>query len=203
MKYEHEYYFVCMPENKSRPYLTPDSDTEDRQFRFTAQPIDSPPLVFFNGAKDFQKKHSIPSQKNITDILFDGADMLIRGHVREVLLAKNIPNLYMHPAIYIHDDDTRHKDFWYVTFTERFDCWDRGSSNYEKEPTATRGGSELFLVYDYSLDSDLLDRTPLEQRLLFKMGGTIDGYIVCHESLAHLFRQGGKSGAELTLISDY
>jgi len=91
-----------------------------------------------------------------------------------------------------------------MTFAERFDCWDRDNSNYEKEsPPIRLGGFELFLVYDYSFNSELLDKLPLEQRLLFKMGGTIDGYIVCHESLAHLFRQGDKSGAELTLISDY
>ena len=130
--------------------------------------------------------------------------MLVRDHIREVLFAKNIPNLHMHPAIYIHDDDKQYKEFWYMTFTERFDCWDRDNSNYEKEsPPVRLGGFEFFSVYDYSLNCELLDKLPLEQRLLFEMGGEINGYTVCHESLAHLFRQDGKSGAELTLISHY
>jgi len=205
MKHDQEYYFVCKPENKdSLPSLTPDVDTEDRQFRFMAQPTGSPPLVFFNGAKDFQNKHNIPSVKKVPDILFDGANMVVRNHIREALLTQNIPNLHMHPSVYIHDDGKRHEDYWYMTFVESFDCWDRNNSNYEKkDPPIRLGGIELFLVYDYSLNSDLFDKTQLEQRLLFKIGGTIDGYIVRHESISHLFRQDGKSGAELTLISDY
>jgi len=205
MKYDQEYHFVRRPKDQdSLPSLTPDVDTEDRQFRFMAQPTGSPPLVFFNGARDFQRKHNIPSVKKVPDILFDGANMVIRSHIREALSAQNVQNLHMHPAVYIHDDGKRHEDYWYMTFTERFDCWDRNNSNYEKkDPPIRLGGSEFFSVYDYSLNSDLLDKTPLKQRLLFDMGGAINGYIVCHESISHLFRQDGKSGAELTLISDY
>jgi len=33
--------------------------------------------------------------------------MMVRGYIREALSVQNIPNLYMHPAIYIHDDDER------------------------------------------------------------------------------------------------
>jgi len=52
MKYDQEYYFVRRQKNKdSLPSLSPDADTEDRQFRFAAQSIDSPPLFFLTEQK--------------------------------------------------------------------------------------------------------------------------------------------------------
>ena len=89
-----------------------------------------------------------------------------------------------------------------MTFTERFDCWDRQHSTYEAEPLEM-GGFKLHSVYTYSLNEELLDKTPLEQRLLFKMGGSLDAFVVCHQKLLGLFRGDGKNGAKLTPIHEY
>lgn len=42
------------------------------------------------------------------------------------------------------------------------------------------GGFKLHGVYTYALDAVVLDKIPLNQRLLFKMGATLEAYIVCH-----------------------
>lgn len=201
-KFDQQYYFIDRADNDSLPDLTPDINTEDRAFRYERQEVGSPPLFFFNGAKDYQKKLGIPSIKVLPNIIFDGSNLVVRSSIREALLNYDIPHLHMHPTVYIHDDGKWHEEYWYMTFTEQFDCWDRKNSTYEPEPLEM-GGFKLYSVYSYSLDEELLDKTPLEQRLLFKMGGTQDGMIVCHQKLLRVFSVGQKSGAKFTTISDY
>ena len=92
-----------------------------------------------------------------------------------------------------------------MTFTEVLDCWDREASDYERDgPTIQLGGEEYFLVYEFALNKDILDSTPLEKRLLFKMGGVLSAYITAHQSvLAKIFGEQGKNGAEYIRVSDY
>jgi hypothetical protein len=199
--YNREYYFIEKPKNSDHlPSLMPDINTENRRFRFEAQPMASPPLVFYNGWKDFNKINGI---KDVAaSFLFDGLDLLVRSNVREELLNYAVPYLDMHPAIYIDDREKWHENYWYLTFTERFDCWDRIKSIYEDGPVEI-GGFKLYSIYTYSLNQEILDEIPLEKRLLFKMGGTLDAFIVCHESISNLFYTDDKCGSKLTLISDY
>ncbi|MET3130291.1 hypothetical protein AAKU55_000544 [Oxalobacteraceae bacterium GrIS 1.11] len=200
--YDKQYYIIDKANDDSLPSLTPDTNTKDRRFRYEKQKMESPPLIFFNGAKEYQKKLDIAPIKTMPNILFSGSNLMVCSGIREEILSFNIPHLNMHPAIYIHDDGKWHEDYWYMTFTEQFDCWDRINSTYEDEPLEM-GGFKLYSIYTYSLDQELLDKIPLEQRLLFKMGGTQDGDIVCHESISHLFYTGDTCGSKLTLISDY
>ena len=203
-KYDDQYYFIEKPQEESLPSLTPDANTEVRHFRFERQPVGSPPLVFINGAAEYNRKRGLKSIGIPPGILFEGADLVVRSSIREALLQYDVPNLHMHPAIYIHDDGKWYEDYWFLAFTAAFDCWDRSASVYDKEnPPVQLGGLELERVYTYSLNERLLDEAPLEQRLLFKMGGTLDGYIVCHETLAKHFRAGEATGAKLTLVSEY
>jgi hypothetical protein len=127
---------------------------------------------------------------------------MVCGRIRKELLQFDVPNLEMYPAIYIHDDGKWYEDYWYMAFTEKFDCWDRINSTYENEPLEI-GGSKLYSMYTYSIDQELLDAISQERRLLFKIGGTQDGFIVCHESISNLFYAGDKCGTKITLISDY
>lgn len=203
-KYDQQYYFIDRADNDSLPDLTPDTNTEDRTFRYERQPVGTPPLVFFNGGLEYAKKLGIRSLKELPDILFDGSNPVVGSDIREKLLTYDIPNLYMHPTVYIHDDGKWYEDLWYMTLTERFDCWDRRQSEYEQDdPPIRLGGFELYQVYKYSLNEELLDKTPLEQRLLFQMGGTLDPFFVCHQKLLGIFQFGRTSGVKLTSIAEY
>jgi hypothetical protein len=53
------------------------------------------------------------------------------------------------------------------------------------------------------LDVTILDKIPLSKRLLFKLGGALEAFIVCHKDIAAIFRSNGESGARLVAISDY
>lgn len=194
-KYDQDYFFVVKDSSDERlPELSATDDTENRLYRYERQPLGSAPLVFRNGWKDDNLQAKVKG--SVADILFDGPNFMVQSHVREQLLAYAIPNLAFHPAIYIDDRDEWHEDYWYFIFTQEFDCWDRATSKYNPK-LIEMGGEKAYKVRSYSLDVTLLDNTPLADRLLFKMGSTVDGKIACHKSIASIFRGDGKSGAML------
>ena len=65
------------------------------------------------------------------------------------------------------------------------------------------GGETLYQVYEYRLSSKILDSVPLDRRLLFKMGGTLKGMVLCHKSLLKIFMQNGNVGLDVVGILDY
>jgi hypothetical protein len=133
------------------------------------------------------------------DLLFHGSDILVKDALREKLLSLEIPNVVLQPAIYVDHKDGWHEDYWYTTFLELFDCWDRTASSYRPKPVEI-DDVRLYNVREYSLNDELLEKVPLDSRRLFKMGGTLDGDVVVHVSLAENFRL---SGAVLIPIAEY
>ena len=202
--YEHEYFFIQPPASNPRvPFLSPDQNTANRHYRFEALPLGQAPLTFQNENRAQNRLQGIKSVT--TDVLFDGTDLVVRDKIRERLLDRDIPRLHVYPAIYIDDGDKWHEDFWFLTFTERWDCWDRATSDYEQEaPPVRLGGVAYHQVYSYRFDRALMDSTPLAERLLFKLGGTLDAYVVAHESLlTEVFGAPGINGADYLRVSDY
>lgn len=201
--YDNDYFFISKRDgDKTLPFLVPDRNTEGTNFEFEVLPFGSPPLVFHNGWKKEYKERNIVT--TTPDILFSGSDLVVRSPIREKLLALELPNVHLQPTVYIDDRDEWHEDYWYLTFPERLDCWDRDSSDYEQDIEPIRlGGFELYQVYAYSLDGKLLDTVPTPERLLFKMGGTISANVLCHTSLLPIFSGGGKSGAQLTPVPEF
>jgi hypothetical protein len=200
--YDEDYYFIRKEEDDRLPSLTATEDTVERGYTYQRQPVGSAPLMFFNGAKDYDKRMGIKPLKDLPDILFNGSFLLVRTHIRDQLIQLDVPALHIHPAIFIGDDDTWHEDYWFLAFSERFDCWDRERSEHEEEALEL-GGFKMHSMYTYSLNTELLDSVPLAHRLLFQMGGTQDAFVVCHRSIARLFRSNTKNGARLQLIKDY
>jgi hypothetical protein len=202
--FDNEYFLLSKPRDRADiPFLSPDTNTMDRDFRYARQDPFSPPLGFVNGTKDYNLKRGVKSVRIPPPILFNGSNMLVQGDTREALLELDIPNMCMHPAIYVHDDDQWYEDYWYVAFTERFDCWDRDTSTFDEENVIELGGFRLHQVYTYSLNAELLEKTPLKDRLLFQMGGVTNAPFVCHKSLYPLLHGADGKGAQLTLIKDF
>lgn len=191
-KFDDEYYFLRKPNGSQFPFLVPDENTKDRNFEFEAPALGSSPLVFYNGWSERNKKQNIMS--SVPNVLFSGSDVIVNGGIREKLLTLEIPNINLHPTVYIDDQEEWHEDYWYLTFTNRLDCWDRDLSDYEtEEPPIRLGGFELFQVYTYSLDDSIIERTPLSERQFFKMGATIDGFVTCHVSIISAFKSSSGS----------
>ena len=202
--FESEYVFVRRPPDRDElPSLKPDARTANLNFRFEALPLGQRPLKFTNGWREENLAQGIRSPTPA--ILFDGTNLVVEEKIRMRLVRHgHIPNLHIYPAIYVDDDKKAHENYWYLTFTERFDCWDRESSDYNREGGVTSGGVKYWNVFSYRFDEALMKRTPLEQRLLFKLGGSLDAYIVAHASvLTKFFGTPGVNGAEYVRVADY
>jgi hypothetical protein len=201
-KYDKQYFFIEKADDERLPFLVPDSNSEDRLFLYESQLPGSPPLVFRNGRKDSQKNRRISALT--PDILFSGSDLIVKNSIREQLLDKEIPNLHMHPSIYIDNNEDWNEDYWHLLFTNSLDCWDHELSDYNRTRRPIEiGGLEYHEVHTFVLDEATLDKKKLPERLLFKMGGILAGTITCHETLHSIFHGGGNSGAFLTSVNDY
>jgi hypothetical protein len=200
--YDDDYYFIRKEDDDRLPSLTATEETVERAYTHQPQPAGSEPLQFFNGAKEHDRRAGIKPIEHLPDILFNGSFLVVRTHIRDELIRLDVPSLHTRPAIFIGDDGRRHEDYWFLAFSERFDCWDRERSEYEQEALEL-GGFKMHSIYTYSLNSELLDRVPLANRLLFQMGGTQDAFMVCHKSIASLFRSNTSNGVRLQLIKDY
>jgi hypothetical protein len=193
-KFDKEYFFLRRTDDDRFSILTPDEDTVAKEYSYKAQSMGQKPFIFYNGILDLQQARGV-EPADPSDVLFNGSDVLVREKIADKLWGEyDIPNMAIQPAIYIDHKKKWHEDFWFLTFTEEFDCWDRERSTYENF------GLSADSVYTYSLNEKLLNDTPLAARLLFRMGGTTDDMITVHESLADLFRV---EGVDIVPITDY
>ena len=195
--FNKEYFFILLPGDESIPRLTPDEDTVAKPYQWEVLPIGGKPLIFYNGAYDWQRDRDIIPRDPPPDVLFDGADLVVIDRIADALRDWEIPNLAIQPAIYIDHKDDWHENYWFLTFTKMFDCWDRNESKYDPKPMTD---PLRYFVDVYSLNEGLLQKTPLAERRLFKMGGTSMGFIVAHQSIVDLFRV---EGVDIVLITDY
>jgi hypothetical protein len=185
-KFNKEYFFLNRTDDDRIPILTPDEDTVAKSYSYKVLPMGQKPFIFYTGALDLQRERQI-EPADPSDVLFSGSDVLVREKIADKLWEEyDIPNLAIQPAIYIDHKNKWHEDFWFLTFTDEFDCWDREHSTYEPDI-----GPPDYGLYTYSLNEKLLNDTPLVARLLFKLGGTFDGLLTVHESLADLLRVEG------------
>ena len=198
--YTRQYYILRVDKKDNIPFLGPDDNTVERDYSFEEQPVGSAPLIFTNSLKERFAADRV--KEFIGSILFDGNNLVVKTALRDALLALEVPNMFMHPAIYIDDRERWHEDYWFCTFTALFDCWDRTASDASTRFVEVNG-EKNYDVYEYVLNKELLDKTPLEQRLLFKMGGTLEAFVFCHESIVGLFRRDMPNGARLVLAADY
>ncbi|MCD4504669.1 hypothetical protein LQR30_11190 [Chromobacterium piscinae] len=195
--YDDEYYFISYKSAEDRPVLAADEDTATLPYTSEKIPFGGRPLKFFNGALNKKNKHIF--KKTPPDILFHGSDIAVKDDIYEKLSSMDIPNLAIHPAIYVDHNDVWHENYWFLTFTKKFDCWDRDKSFYAPDPL-TGFGDIRYEVISYHLNSDLLDQTNINERTLFKMGATTEGWILVHKSLAGLFN---RAGVELVPVKDF
>jgi hypothetical protein len=197
--FNKEYFFLLLTDDDRIPRLSPDEDTAAKPYSYEVQPIGQKPFIFHNGALDWQQERGIIPMDPPPKVLFDGADLVVVYEIAKILRDFEIPNLAIQPAIYIDHKNNWHENYWFLTFTAEFDCWDRKHSTYDPEPMP-HTNPPWYEVETYSLNDKLLRETPLAARRLFKMGNTTDGNVVAHESVADIFRV---EGVDVLPIEDY
>jgi hypothetical protein len=196
--FDKEYFFLFRPDDAYLPSLTPSTDTAKKGITYKAQPLGSKPFIFYNNLIDRQvERNTIPDDLP-PDVLFDGSNPLVNDRIKKKLANLEIPNLAIQASIYIDHNKKWHENYWYLTFTKLFDCWDREKSSYDPDPISIDPPS--YSVFTYSLNDKLLEETPLPARLLFQIGGTMRDFVIVHESIADLFRV---KGVDVVPITDF
>ncbi len=199
-----DYFIICQPREDDKrhdllPILGPDEDTAKLRYRTEPLPVGHKPLIFDNAAKQMFQRRGYTTIKNPPDILFEGSAPLVRGNIREKILALDIPDLVLQPSIYIDDWGKWHEDYWYLTFLNDFDGWDRKTSDIGEKVWIV--DEYFYEVYRVSFDDDEMSRIPLKQRLLFQLK-SMPSLIVAHKSVASIFSK-KDSGALVISLSDY
>lgn len=202
---DDDYLVITQPREDDKahdllPDLGPDEGTAALNFRYEAIPVGHTPLIFKNSAKAFRDRRGMTTMRTPPDVLFDGDNPVVRSTIREKLLALNIHNLVLQPAIFIDDWGKWHEDYWYLTFLSTFHCWDRKTSELGEKVKAVK--EYVYTIYRVGLDDAIIKATPLEQRLLFQLD-TLPGLVLAHKSIAGLFRGNGSSGALVVSLADY
>ena len=195
---EDEYYFIRRPDDDGLPLLRPDTDTYRRRYRNIPQP-GTKPYFFENALAEEQDLQNIPCPITPPDVLVGGADIIVKSHIRERLLDIEIPNLFMFPSVYIHNDDEWYEDYWYLGFIKEFDVLDRNLSEYVSDGD----NDDSVAVLKYVFDADAMRKMTPKDRLLFKIGGTSFGWITCNQSLFPLFYGAGESGVWVQKVSEF
>ena len=202
---DDEYYVVTRPRQDDQkhdllPTLGPDEDTADLEYRDEALPLGHKPLICINALKESRQRKGMTTVKSPPSVLFDGDNPLARSNVREKLLALDIQDLVLQPAIFIDDWGNWHEDYWFLTFLETHRYWDANKSRLGRGIPV--GSDTLQTVYAFALDEKRLNEIPLKDRLLFQMD-CLPSVVVAHRSVAGFFRGDGNNGALVVPIRDY
>jgi hypothetical protein len=194
-KYNGEYYIACpVAGEDENVLLKPDNKTSKSGYR-TQVLSPGRPLFFTNAYPMY-----IPKGKTerITDVMFNGAYMVVNENIKEYLSGFNINSLQIYPAVYVDLNNKLHENIWFLNFYETLDCWDREESSYDDDSKLLPPSIDKF-----SLDQDVLDEIPEENRLMFVMGGLDDKYVFIHEKVVNFLQEIHASGIRLIPVVEY
>ena len=191
-------YFIIYPNLDSDKIPSLNADANTSLWNYSEEVVTAgPPLKFINSYKKRMLKKGI--KETVPDVLFDGFRILVRSHIREKILNLDVPGLVLQPSIYLDIEDNLHEDFWYLTFTQKLDCWDREHSIYDDKVVGAPVDPR-YILDKFVLDADVLDKIPLEKRLMFRMGKVLQGFVFVHESIMGWFMN---EGAELISVVEF
>lgn len=184
--------------------LTPMSRTRSRRFRMVKLPPIGEPLFFENAFKEEFKAEDIKYE--ISEILMESLCFLCMPGVKDYLSSFDIEGLQFYPSVFIDDDSQWHDEYWYTGFHTKLDCWDRKLSKIVDYGDDDEDDDDIEIpptVEKFVLDSDVLDKIPEEERLLFVMGGVFNPHLFVHKRIVQYFIDAQVKGFHLYKLDDY
>ena len=195
--YDDEYYIVHNMEGDDHIFLNATKNTASRKYGYVKNDRISEPFFFYNDNKSSSLKYGD------VDIMLDGVDMVVSDRVREIISAETVKGLQFNSAVFIDEDDKWHEGLWYLTFYERLACLDVKDSEALRGDLSAYGPKSIMTVNKYSLDAKKLDSIPLDERLIFKIGGTSFSYVFVHESIRDAIISSGIRGVRFFKVSEF
>ncbi|ATD08781.1 hypothetical protein SIO17_17065 [Pseudoalteromonas piscicida] len=201
--FNDQYYIILKKYSEVTLHLTALQKSADRDYEFEQLVWGKEPLFFENAYRDKDNANGVI--RPIPSVLLDATIPIVSSKIRERLKLFNFVGMQLYPAVYIDDGDNYHEDFWCMNFWQELDCWDRAKSKIEKftaeemlEPDYLKGCD----IYKYHLDSEVLDKIPEEERLIFKQAGGLK-YVFVHQKIADIFFEEKATGVNLVKVSDF
>ncbi|MGA4604297.1 imm11 family protein [Pseudoalteromonas maricaloris] len=201
--FNDQYYIILKKYSEVTLHLTALQKSADRDYEFEQLVWGQEPLFFENSYKQEDIKRNI--KRPIPTVMLNMVTPIISSRIRERLKFFNFVGMQLYPAVYIDDGGNYHEDYWCMNFWQELDCWDREKSKTEKA-TKEELADPYFMsridVYKYHLDSEVLDKTPEEERLIFKQAGGLK-YVFVHQKIADIFFEEKATGVSLVKVSDF
>ncbi|MBL4898702.1 MAG: hypothetical protein JKX76_03525 [Colwellia sp.] len=196
--YEDQYYIAIEPAGEDHIFPIPDQKTADRNYEYLKLPMGEKPLFFHNSQQEKDVRRNIV--RPLSDVLFDGNDLIVTDSIRNKLIQHEINGLQLYPAVYIDDKNHWHENYWHLCFYERLNCLDKAHSSIDGDIDRTKFNVE---VDQFRLEKNVLDAITEEKRLLFKISGVSMGYIFVHQLIVDFFEKNNLSGIRFFKVVDF
>ncbi|WP_047049511.1 imm11 family protein [Vibrio mexicanus] len=173
MNYDQVYYVMAPSYSDENEFIhvTPTEQTGNRRFHYRELTYGEPPVNFvLNDAVD----------SNVTSPMYFCKPSIIVSEELGRLLEDKIYGGKLYPAS-LSNDNTAFDGYLLVNIYEDLDCWCRKESVYkQKDP------DYYPRVYQYRIDSKVIEKIDEERRLVFRMGGSDLSPVIVHEKVKNI-----------------
>jgi len=196
--YDDEYFIVTYDNTSHQMHVNIHEKSENVVYD-GQKLIISTPLFFEPSFQERHKRLGVTPQK--TNVMFDGSSFIINNAIRQDMIKYDFKGMQLYPAILIETDGHWDETYWYLNIWQDLDCWDKKKS-IVKPLKQGRDISDT-KVKKYYLDEDILNATPEQDRLIFRMGGEFYGYIFMHKKLVDIFVNNNHTGIRFFKVSTF
>ncbi|MDR0438378.1 MAG: hypothetical protein LBH22_08795 [Bacteroidales bacterium] len=171
---EFDYYMIGSTGEPNVPLLMNNDDYDVRGIRFLSfdehVDIDKPVYLALNPP--------VPPKPNLSVDYLTLPDAVFSQKIADALLPLNIEGYQLVPAIIVDKKREEHKNFWIGHAFTTFECFDKEESIYDICPFTEEWDDIEKLV----MSNQLLEKTPLEKRLIFTSKET-SRFIFYHKTI--------------------
>lgn len=197
-KYDSDYYVVFPRYDEENVILLKPDKKTIKSGKGQSIITSGRPLFFTNGFVEEFGQGKL--EETVTDFMFDTPYPVVNQKVKEYLEKFKIDSLQIYPAVFIDAVNIYHENLWFLNLYSELDCWDRNTSVVDTDDIEP--GEEPSIV-KFSLNDEVLDRIPEENRLMFKMGGLSEYFIFIHKKIHKYLVEQSVTGVQLFPVLTY
>jgi len=197
--YNEQYYILFGDTSNGASHLRPLQKTADRSFTYKQLNLSGGPAFFENAFSEEDTKAGI--KHPILDVMDAAGWFLFSNRLYQQMATLEIKGMQLFPAVFINDDKKYYEDYFLTNFYEKLDCLD-----VDKSIIRSKSESRDNIYYNAKkiyLSTEVLDKIPEEQRLIFKIDKIRPAYIIVHQKIKDIIEQENATGAKFYRIDQY
>ncbi len=196
--YNEDYYLIFPDPDKAEYDIVPSDSTARRNYDSDELDFGQKPLFFETETSDLDFADSD------YEIFFPVGSIVVTDKLK-LLFEDGLYGAKFYPAIVKGEEKGVREDMWALNIYKLLDCWDRDKSvaSYPGGVKSMAGIDVLPSVKTFHLSSEVLDKTPEKNRLLFVMDNTDVTNIFVHKKFVDIFKKYNVKGAKFFKVSQY